>query len=258
MGGTMMKKICLLTGASSAIAQRLIPLLLRDYTVIAGYSKKIKKSISGEVPIILDLTSNISTNRVVSGIIHKYKKIDLLINLAGISPSGRFDSFSIQDFQTTMDINVIGPFRLIKAVLPSMRRQKHGRIINIASLSAIAAFPNFSIYSASKFALRGLSLSLSQELISENIFVTCVCPGAIQKDNIIASNSARTRLPILRYILPLTTIGTFTHRLMHEIHSPRQTPELIIGVDAWVSSFLSRLFPYLWYKIQQFVWQRQK
>jgi NAD(P)-dependent dehydrogenase (short-subunit alcohol dehydrogenase family) len=106
--------------------------------------------------------------------------IDALVNNAGLITVGPVEAMEIQDFADAMDTNFWGPLHAIRAVLPDMRRRRAGRIVNIASIGGMIAVPHLLPYSASKFALVGLSEGLRAELARDGILVTTICPGLMR------------------------------------------------------------------------------
>lgn len=239
-----MNKVCLVTGGTSALGKDIVSMLRsRGFRVYSPGSAE------------LDITSD--------GSCVKYLKsrpdIDVLINIAGISPSGPVQSFSVTDLIKTMDINCIGPFRLFSLVLPNMVAQKRGRIINVSSLSGLASFPRFSIYSASKFALRGWGNASYLELYRMGIFVTTLFPGALNLGKTIPSDSARARIPPLRWLLPLTPTSVVADQIISLLESTNPPPEVVIGRDSYLINLLYRYLPSsIWLWCQKIIWQRQK
>ena len=106
--------------------------------------------------------------------------IDALVNNAGLVTVGPVEAMEVQDFADAMDTNFWGPLHAIRAVLPEMRRRRTGRIVNIASIGGMIAMPHLLPYSASKFALVGLSEGLRAELARDGILVTTICPGLMR------------------------------------------------------------------------------
>jgi short-subunit dehydrogenase len=106
--------------------------------------------------------------------------VDVIVNNAGIIHVGPLDHMKLADYEDAMNTHFWGPLYMVLAALPHMRRQGGGRIVNISSIGGKIAAPHLAPYSASKFALTGLSDSLRIELMRENIIVTTVCPGLMR------------------------------------------------------------------------------
>jgi NADP-dependent 3-hydroxy acid dehydrogenase YdfG len=128
--------------------------------------------------IELDVTNNDSVERAVRSVSDKASRIDVLINNAGIASAGVTESFTSEQAQALFDVNVFGLLRVTRAVLPIMRRERRGLIVNISSILGRVTFPFFGIYGASKFAVEALSDSLRYELSQFGIEVALVQPSA--------------------------------------------------------------------------------
>jgi NAD(P)-dependent dehydrogenase (short-subunit alcohol dehydrogenase family) len=108
--------------------------------------------------------------------------VDILINNAGINKVGPFEDIALDDFDRIQQVNVRAPFLLCRAVLPGMRRKGWGRIVNITSIFSKVSKEMRAPYSASKFALDGLTAALAAEAASQGILANCVAPGVIDTD----------------------------------------------------------------------------
>ena len=130
--------------------------------------------------VAADITQRADVERAVSATIVAFGRVDVLINNAGIIQVGPLDHMKLSDFEDAMKTHFWGPLFFIVAALPHMRRQGRGRIVNISSIGGRISVPHLVPYSASKFALVGLSDGLRAELAHENIVVTTVCPGLMR------------------------------------------------------------------------------
>jgi NAD(P)-dependent dehydrogenase (short-subunit alcohol dehydrogenase family) len=127
-----------------------------------------------------DLRDRDDAERVVASAVEEYGRIDVLINNAGIIQMGPVDHMNPDDYDDAMKTHFWGPLYATLAAVPFMRRQGEGRIVNISSIAGRIAVPHLAPYSASKFALTGLSDGLRYELARDNILVTTVCPGLMR------------------------------------------------------------------------------
>jgi NAD(P)-dependent dehydrogenase (short-subunit alcohol dehydrogenase family) len=127
-----------------------------------------------------DVGEREDVNRAISRVIGEYGSIDVLINNAGIIQVGPLDHMKLSDYDDAMRTHFWGPLFLTLAVLPHMRREAGGRIVNISSIGGRVAVPHLLPYAASKFALTGLSDGLRAELARDRIVVTTVCPGLMR------------------------------------------------------------------------------
>jgi NAD(P)-dependent dehydrogenase (short-subunit alcohol dehydrogenase family) len=127
-----------------------------------------------------DVTDAVDVRTMVAEVENKLGSIDVLINNAGIITAGPLDNMDLRDFEDSMAIHFWAPLHAMQAVLPGMRHRGAGRIINISSLGGKVAVPHMAPYSASKFALVGLSEGFRAELRPQGIYVTTVCPGLMR------------------------------------------------------------------------------
>ena len=144
-------------------------------SALSDYSNKNNLDID---IIDLDVTSDESVNNAISNI----SEIDVLINNAGRGYGGPIESFSSDQFIAQLDLNIVGTFRVAKAVLPKMRAQQNGLIIQISSIAGRCCSPGFGIYHASKWGVEGLSESMRYELAPLGIDVVMVQPGPFATD----------------------------------------------------------------------------
>ncbi len=179
----MNNKVVLISGATSGIGeQSAYALKALGYTVYGGArnTKKLEElQHKGIKTIYLDVTNDASMQMCVHHIIHNEGRIDVLINNAGYGLFGSIEDTSMQKAKEQMEVNVFGLARLTQLVLPHMRKQKDGKIINIASIGGRVWTPYGGWYHASKFAVEGLSACLRLETKPFNIDVILIEPGAI-------------------------------------------------------------------------------
>lgn len=188
----MRKQIVLITGASSGIGKACSLLFLnKGYKVYASApnidSMNDLKS-KGAITIKLDVADSINCRQVVDLIMAKSGSIDILVNNAGYGLYGAVEDVPISEAKHQFEVNLFGLMELTQLVLPEMRKNKNGRIINISSILGLFTLPMGGWYHASKYALEGISDSLRQEVHSFGIKVILINPGAIE------SNWSRTAL----------------------------------------------------------------
>ncbi|MFP9097812.1 SDR family oxidoreductase [Flavobacterium sp. RHBU_24] len=194
----MSKKIVLITGTNSGFgwltAQSVAALghtvyaTMRDTQERNADKAQALEAFENITVLDVTLTDDDSVKQAVETILAKEGRIDVLVNNAGYAMTGVAESFTTADVHTTFDINVYAPWRLTKEVLPAMRKQADGLIINITSGFGRVSFPFATIYAASKFALEGISEGLHYEVKRLGIDVALVEPGAFptemqQKNN---------------------------------------------------------------------------
>lgn len=131
---------------------------------------------------------NIMDNEQIVELVHetvsKFKTIDILVNNAGGPPAGNFDDFSDKDWMNAFELTLLSVIRTIRAVLPFMRKQQSGRIVNIASSSFKQPLDNLTLSNTFRTGIMGLAKSLSQELAKDNILINTVGPGRIATDRL--------------------------------------------------------------------------
>jgi NAD(P)-dependent dehydrogenase (short-subunit alcohol dehydrogenase family) len=132
------------------------------------------------LPVACDVSDGAQVEAMVRTVRDHWGPIDVLVNNAGIITVGPVETMTLADYRAAMDINFWGALHAILAVLPTMRERRAGRIVNITSIGGKLSVPHLSAYSASKFALVGLSEGLRAELARDGILVTTVCPGLMR------------------------------------------------------------------------------
>ena len=184
------KKVAIVTGSSSGIGFETSLLLARNgfftYLTMRNLDKaktiikiKEKEKLSLEI-LQLDVTDDKSVKEAINKIKNEQERIDVLVNNAGYALVGPFEEISIKEFKEQFETNVFGVIRVTQTVLPIMRRQKGGVIVNISSIAGKIGFPLTSAYASSKFALEGLSESIAYEIEQFGIKVILIEPGVIK------------------------------------------------------------------------------
>lgn len=182
-----MTKTVLITGASSGIGEATAKYFIqKGWNVVATMRSPHKAGDWSKAANVLvtrlDVTQEETIASAVQEAIHRFQTIDVLVNNAGYGLNGPLEGISAQQLEQQFQTNVLGLVAVIKAVLPVMRRQQDGTIINIASVGGRFAAPFASAYHATKFAVEGLSESLRFELKRHRIRVKVVEPGGIKSD----------------------------------------------------------------------------
>lgn len=265
----MSRKTAIVTGSSSGFGLLcVIELALKGFTVIATmrdtkkanslltYAKE--KKVEERIQVLpLDVTSSESIDSIKIRF-SAYSSIDVLINNAGFALGGFSEELSIGDYRYQFETNFFGIIAVTNAVLPYMRTQGHGRIINISSISGRIGFPGLSAYTASKHALEGYSESLRLEVKPFGIDVSLIEPGSYQT-NIWATvdqmeiNADSPYLPYMKSLLKEVEEGKAAHgdpkdvaRLATHVASQSASPDLRypIGKGVKTSLFLKNTLPW--------------
>src|SRR5438128_171768 len=182
-------KVAVVTGSSSGIGYQTSLMLARNGFVTYATMRNINKSENIK-PIAakenlsiritkLDVTDDASINNAVQAILSETGRIDVLVNNAGYVLDGAFEDLSMNEIKSQYETNVFGLIRTTQAILPTMRKQKSGIIVNISSVAGRFGYPGGSAYISTKFAVEGLSESMSYELEPFGIKVIIIEPGVI-------------------------------------------------------------------------------
>ncbi len=160
-------------GANLALVARDADELERAREELSAYHVEV-------LTIACDVTEPEQVESMMARVRDCFGDIDVLINNAGTIQVGPMEEMTVPDYEEAMRLHFYAPLYTTLAVLPEMRKRQSGRIVNIASIGGKIAIPHLLPYSASKFALVGLSEGLRSELLKDNIFVTTVCPGLVR------------------------------------------------------------------------------
>ena len=173
-----MSKVILITGGSSGIGKSIGEFLTVKGFKVYGTSRSPERYKDSKFPIIaLDVKEVASINSAVENVIAAEGRLDVVINNAGVGITGPIEETPEEEIQHNFDTNFFGPINVIKAVLPQMRKQNSGLIINITSIAGYMGLPYRGIYSASKGALELLTEAFRMELKDFNIKMTNIAPG---------------------------------------------------------------------------------
>ncbi len=183
----MSKKTALITGASSGFGRlTALAMLAEGHTVYATMrnvntnNSEVVSELEGAGAVVLelDVTDNLSVKAAIEEVSKSETALDVLVNNAGVAAAGISESFHIDQVQSMFDVNVFGLMRVSQAVLPLMRQQKDGLIINIGSILGRVTFPFFGLYGASKYAVEAITDSMSYELSQLGVDVVLIQPSA--------------------------------------------------------------------------------
>ena len=178
-----------ITGTSQGIGMEIVRAALdRGDNVVA--SSRQPEAVASKFPsfggrlltIALDLSSKESAEKAVERAMNAFGRIDVLVNNAGFGVVGAVEEAEDEEIRRVMEINLLGLIRVTRAVLPTMRRQRAGHIVNLSSISGVVGMPGFGIYNLTKFGVEGLSEALAAEVKPFGVKVTIVEPGPFRTD----------------------------------------------------------------------------
>lgn len=173
-----MNKVVLITGGSSGIGKSIGEFLHHKGFVVYGTSRNPEKVLNAIFPLIaLDVRDVDSINKAVAKVIAISGRLDVVINNAGVGITGPLEEIPTSEIKNNFETNLFGPIEVMKAVLPQMRVQQSGLIINITSIAGYMGLPYRSVYSASKGALELITEALRMEVKPFGIQITNVAPG---------------------------------------------------------------------------------
>lgn len=178
-----LKKVILITGISSGFGKQTAELLASKGHIVYGTVRRDIAIDSSVKAIHLNLTDHESIKEAVAAVYKKEGKIDILINNAGMHTGGPVETTPLENIKLQMDTNFMGMVYLTREVLPVMRNQGGGRIINFSSIGGLMGLPFQAFYSAGKFAIEGFSEALRMEVNKYNIKIILINPGDFHTDN---------------------------------------------------------------------------
>ena len=209
------EKVAIVTGGTRGIGYETVKLFLENNAKVILFGSK-KESIDKAIEKLKefnldaegyypDLNNYEEIEKVINDIYNKYGRIDILVNNAGISANKPIEETSVLEFNNIMDLNVNAMFYVTKAVVPYMKEQNSGVILNTSSMVSIYGQPSGIGYPTSKFAVNGFTKSLARELGKYNIRVNAVAPGVTNTD--MVANLPKEMIEPLIKTIPLGRIG---------------------------------------------------
>ncbi len=192
MAKQLASKVAIVTGASRGIGRAVSVALAQEAATVVLAARSIQKlqetadkvtEAGGKAEIVVtELTEEESIKNLVKVTNEKFSRLDILVNNAGVTHSAGLEETATEDWERCMQVNARAPFILCREALPLLKKSQAGYIINIASVVGVKGYPLQSAYTSSKHALRGMTISLAEELKSSNIRVHLLCPGGVNTE----------------------------------------------------------------------------
>lgn len=216
-----------MTGASSGIGRASAEALARAGYTVFGTSRRATSTGPDQVTMLAcDVTDGESVNALVSTVLAKAGRIDLLVNNAGIGLQAGAEESSVEQVQALFDVNLFGVVRVTNAVLPAMRRQGGGRIINIGSILGVIPAPYSAHYSAAKHAVEGYSESLDHEIRTFNIRVSVIEPAFVR--TVFDQNGIEPDLVMKEYDRARAGVDALLHDVMPKADLPEVVAKVVL------------------------------
>jgi len=192
MAKRLASKVAIVTGASRGIGRAVSITLAQDGATVVLAARSVEKlnetaqqiiKAGGKAQIVVtELTEEESIKNLVKVTGEKFSRLDILVNNAGVTHSAELEQTTTQDWERCMQVNARAPFILCREALPLLKKSQAAYIINIASVVGVKGYPLQSAYTSSKHALRGMTISLAEELKGSNIRVHLLCPGGVDTE----------------------------------------------------------------------------
>jgi NAD(P)-dependent dehydrogenase (short-subunit alcohol dehydrogenase family) len=247
-----MKKVWLVTGSSKGLGKSLTEEVLRngDHIVATARSVDHLEALVEKYPeqvllLTLDVNNKSQVDSVISEALRHFGRIDVLVNNAGFGITGAAEAFTDEQVSSQLAVNLFAPIAITRAVLPIMRKQRSGHILQISSIGGRVGNAGLSIYQAAKFGLAGFSESLSKEVAPLGIKVTCVEPGGFRTDWAGASMSFAAKVEgyestvgaMEDYIksgvyVPVGDPGKAAKAMFDIVYNPEPPVHLVLGSEA--------------------------
>jgi short-subunit dehydrogenase len=219
--------VALVTGASTGIGHATAKALHKAGYRVFGTSRRARANKTDGISMLTcDVTDDASVAKLVEDVLAEAGRIDLLVNNAGVGVVGGAEESSISQAQALFDVNVFGVMRMTKAVLPTMRRQGKGRIINITSILGLIPSPYNAIYSSTKHAIEGYSESLDHETRAFGIRVVAVEPS--YTNTAFEENKTEPYQPLPIYDAARTHTEQFMKKSVKEGDAPEIVAETVL------------------------------
>jgi NAD(P)-dependent dehydrogenase (short-subunit alcohol dehydrogenase family) len=247
-----MSKVWFITGSSRGLGRSLTEAVLANGDLVAATARNPEqlKDLAGKYPdrvypLPLDVTYKAQIVAAVENTIKKFGRIDVLVNNAGFGIIGAAEAYSDEQVRSQLETNLYAPIEITRVVLPYMRKQRSGRILQISSIGGRVGNPGLTIYQAAKFGLGGFSEALAKEVKPLGIWVTSVEPGGFRTDWMSASMTytpevegyektvgVRTKLFKSNSFIPMGDPDKAAKVMIDLVDNPEPPVHLVLGSEA--------------------------
>lgn len=172
-------KYAIVTGAASGIGCSVAADLLAAGYTVGGLDRTEGGIPDGVTPLVADVRDGAAVTAAIDGYLQPHGALDLLVNNAGVSFVGGIEAGSDAEWRDTLDINVLGQMRVLRACLPYLRASDAASVVAMSSCTALNGIPERALYSASKGAVQGMMLSVATDLLDDGIRVNCIAPATV-------------------------------------------------------------------------------
>ncbi|MER6375965.1 oxidoreductase [Streptomyces mirabilis] len=226
---TTNRPVALATGASSGIGKETALALVAAGFNVVGTSRDTSRvtPLNGVTFLGLDVASDASVSAAVQEVSERFGRIDVLVNNAGVGSMGAAEETSVEQAQGVFGTNVFGVMRMVNEVLPYMRAQRRGRIINISSVLGFLPQPYMAVYAASKHAIEGYSESLDHEVRDHGIRALIVEPAYTRTG--FEANSAKPDIPLHAYAKQRLTVDRVMAKAVRNGDAPATVAKAIVA-----------------------------
>lgn len=238
-------KVAVVTGASEGIGAALTRLLMERGTSLSlvARSEEKMRALAGDRALVTagDLTDEATRRSVVDRTLQRYGRIDILINNAGVGLYAPAHTAPMEDTRRLWELNFFAPLDLTQRVIPSMKQQGSGVIVNVSSIAGKMTLPWFTLYSASKYALGSLTDGLRMELRAHGIHTMTVCPGYVNtgfQNNVLYGSPPQLAGAARRWAI---SADECAHAIVNGIERRKRT--VVTPRSGWLLIALERLFP---------------
>jgi NAD(P)-dependent dehydrogenase (short-subunit alcohol dehydrogenase family) len=247
-----MEKVWFITGSSRGLGRSLTEAVLAGGAIVAATARNpqqlddLKQKYPGRIlPLQLDVNDNTQIQNAVDQAVKKFGRIDVLVNNAGFGITGAAEGYTEEQVRSQLDTNLYAPIAITRAVLPVMRKQKFGYILQISSIGGRVGNPGLTMYQAAKFGLGGFSEALAKEVAPLGIHVTSIEPGGFRTDWGGTSMSFAPEVPgyeatlgwMTQYLrsgsfVPMGDPGKAAKVMIRLVEDPAPPVHLVLGSEA--------------------------